>query len=543
MPLDAPQSPGKPISFLARSLIILFVAGCFAFGGFASELLTAADRGGTFQPVWLPAERWLQSDPPHPSAGGQTPHAEPTSAQWPESNTDSRNSTSAEKRTRDAPNPPADVESRPTEHACTVSASEDQPVNQDAADAASADAAWADGRLADNGLEGDGNFQGGRPCFPRYYSYWPGGWGSFSGHLEARADYLLWWGKGDHVPALATTSPVGTPRGQAGVLGQSTASILFGDDDLNERARSGARVTLEYWLCADRCTAIEASFLALGDQQTDFAASSLGAPILARPFYNVAFNNTLSARQDASLVAFTSAAVPGILTGSLDITDTTSFRSAEILLRRNWLCNRGGRVDFLVGYRYARLADDLRINEFQMSQDPQGLLPVGTTLASSDRFQTLDEFNGAELGLLAQWHRCRWSGDFLAKLGLGNTRARVSIDGATVITEPDQNPATYQGGLLALPTNIGTRNRNQFSMIPELGATIGYELTCRLRFTVGYSLIYWSKVARPGGQIDTNLNQTQFPPNTLVGAAQPQFRYATTDFWAQGLNLGLDLRF
>jgi len=79
--------------------------------------------------------------------------------------------------------------------------------------------------------------------------------------------------------------------------------------------------------------------------------------------------------------------------------------------------------------------------------------------------------------------------------------------------------------------------------MPELGVSLGYDLTCRLRATVGYTLIYWSNVARPGDQIDTELNASQFPPGELVGAPHPEFRFQTTDFWAQGLNFGLEYRF
>ena len=42
-------------------------------------------------------------------------------------------------------------------------------------------------------------------------------------------DYLGFWVKGNHIPPLVTTSPLGTPQNQAGVLGQPGTSILFGD--------------------------------------------------------------------------------------------------------------------------------------------------------------------------------------------------------------------------------------------------------------------------------------------------------------------------
>jgi hypothetical protein len=79
--------------------------------------------------------------------------------------------------------------------------------------------------------------------------------------------------------------------------------------------------------------------------------------------------------------------------------------------------------------------------------------------------------------------------------------------------------------------------------MPELGIAVGYDITCRLRVTCGYTILYWSKVVRPGDQIDTQVNPSQFPPGTLTGAPYPQFTPRTTDFWAQGLNVGLELRF
>ena len=368
----------------------------------------------------------------------------------------------------------------------------------------------------------DGYDCGGAYCFQPY-------WSPFQNRLELRSEYLLWWGKGDHVPALLTTSP----QGSGGVLGAAGTTVLFGDADLNDEARSGGRFTLDYWLCPDHCTAIEASYLCLAHHTEAFSRTSQGDPLLARPFYNVQ-----DGAQEASLIAAT-----GLWTGSVSMSETTNFQGAEVLFRHNWFRQCGSRLDFLFGYRYLQLDDDLRMDDTKTSTDPEGELPVGTILAQSDRFQTLNQFNGVELGMLGQWQYCCWSVDLLMKLGLGDTNSRVRINGSTTITEPDVAAATYPGGFLALPTNFTNSAHNQFAMVPELGATIGYDLTCRLRFTAGYSLIYWSKVARPGDQIDTTLNTSQLPPGTLTGAALPQFRYTTTDYWAQGLNLGLDFRF
>ena len=126
---------------------------------------------------------------------------------------------------------------------------------------------------------------------------------------------------------------------------------------------------------------------------------------------------------------------------------------------------------------------------------------------------------------------------------MGNTRSRVNINGSTTVTSPDQSPVTSNGGLLALPTNEGITEQNHFSVIPELGITLGYDLTCRLKATFGYSFVYWSSVMRPGDQIDTNVNASQLPPGTLSGVPAPERKAVLTDFWRQGFNVGLDYRF
>jgi hypothetical protein len=95
---------------------------------------------------------------------------------------------------------------------------------------------------------------------------------------------------------------------------------------------------------------------------------------------------------------------------------------------------------------------------------------------------------------------------------------------------------------LALDSNSDNYQPSELAFIPELGINVGHDITCRLRATFGYTLMYWSRVARPGDEIDTNVNGTQIPPDTLSGAALPQFKFVTSDYWTQGLSLGLDYR-
>jgi len=46
-----------------------------------------------------------------------------------------------------------------------------------------------------------------------------------------------------------------------------------------------------------------------------------------------------------------------------------------------------------------------------------------------------------------------------------------------------------------------------------------------------------------GDQIDLHVNPSLFPPPVPSGVLAPQFKFAATDFWAQGLQLGLDYRY
>ena len=195
------------------------------------------------------------------------------------------------------------------------------------------------------------------------------------------------------------------------------------------------------------------------------------------------------------------------------------------------------RIDLLAGFRYQRLDDSLSLT---------GTITTDG-LVSNDLFAARNEFHGAEVGFLTEWRCCRWSMETNLKVALGNTHSRVNIQGHS--TQNGQSPAAgTDGGLLALQSNIGEYNNNQFSVVPELSATLAYNLTQRLRLTAGYTFMYWSTVARVGDQIDTNIDPNQGPqfgtavPPAGLKPAPPQ-PLRMSDYWAQGVNLGLDYKF
>ena len=354
------------------------------------------------------------------------------------------------------------------------------------------------------------------------------------GPIEFHGEYLLWWTRGSRVPPLVTTSPAGTPRAQAGVLGQDT-TVLFGDEGLTDGVRLGGRFTLNYWFEPEACTGLEVSYTVVGEEMTSFGARSQGDPILARPYFNV--NTDV---QDARLIAFSN---PNVVEGAVAVNATTEFQSFEVLLRRMLTQDCNVRLEGLIGWRFNRLSDHLRIDESTVSTDSGGIVPVGTAFDLFDRFDTMNRFHGAEIGLLLEERRCNWTLDTSVKVAFGNTHSSVRIDGSTTTTVPGVAPVTSRGGLLALPTNIGLYEENRFSVVPEFGITLGYDVTCQLRATFGYTLIYWSNVARPGDQIDFGVNNSQFSGGALSGEARPEFNWATAGYWAQGMNVGLEYCF
>lgn len=392
----------------------------------------------------------------------------------------------------------------------------------------------------------------------------------------ARADYLLWWTRGSRVPALVTTS---TNQDDNGILGQPTTSVLYGDNRDASDARSSMRYSLGYWFdCCHTC-GIEFDYFDLGQYNNNFDQYSDGETLLARPLYSV-----LQSAQGAELVA-----KRDLVEGRIRVDADDYFQSYGVLLRKNICChepcrcdcgdglccgpddygcgdcggrrNRGSlrdifsglanaskrvsyRVDFIGGYRNYRLDDNISITENLETLNPHRGMPAGTTFDVQDTFRVKNEFHGGELGLITTVCRGRWSLELLAKMAIGNNSSIVNITGSTDVDRPGDDPVHYDQGVYALDTNIGRYHRDQFIVIPQFGLEVGYNLTCNLRAYCGYNFIYWAQVYRAAEQIDTNINTSYIPPaDDPQGPLAPAFSFTNSDFWAQGLNLGLEWNF
>jgi len=346
-------------------------------------------------------------------------------------------------------------------------------------------------------------------------------------------EYLLWWIKNDSVPPLVTASPPGTPRVAVGVL--PGATVLFGGSDVDNQERSGGRFTAGAWLDPEQTVGVEGSFFFLGERTVTYDTGfSPGVPLLARPVLNV-----VTGLEDAELVAF-----PGVLSGRVTIASASRLLGAEGNLIWNLRCRPTSRIDLLGGYRFLRLDESLGITE---DLTVLGGTTAGTRIIVADRFATRNEFHGGQLGVRASLWRGPWELALTAKAAFGVNLKEANIDGQTTFIPPGGGPVTQPGGLLALPSNIGHYREDRFAVVPEGVVQVGYHFTDRLLAFASYTFLYVSDVARPGGQIDRAVNRSQIPgidgPRALEGPARPAFLFDRSDFWSQGVSLGVRFSF
>ena len=365
-------------------------------------------------------------------------------------------------------------------------------------------------------------------------------------------EYLHWYQDGMSLPPLVTTSvDPNVAQANAGVLGQAPTRVLFGGNDVLDGSFSGHRIKGGLWLDKCHTWALAGDYFQIGMESESFFANSTGTPILARPFFN-ANPASGSPREDSELVAFANG--PAILSGAVGVVAESELKGAGIHLRRLRQCKQGcsnwygfgscgeycSRTEAMFGLRYMQLDERVRINENLNATAPQA-----GRFAITDQFRTNNRFNGIDLGWVYRETRGIWVLDTMLRMGVGMTRQRVSIEGSTVISGSGIDDGTFEGGLLTQTgTNIGSHKRDEFSIIPELNINLGCQLTDNWKAYIGYNFLYWSNVVRPGEHIDRQVNPNFLPPpeTPIAGPRVPGFAFDATDYWAHGINLGLEYR-
>jgi hypothetical protein len=214
---------------------------------------------------------------------------------------------------------------------------------------------------------------------------------------------------------------------------------------------------------------------------------------------------------------------------------------------RRWYGDGCVSVDGLFGYRFLQLNE--RVELFGRSQATGalgtfngGILPAGVTVFTRDVFRGRTEFHGAQVGGRVEWRRDMFTVTAFGKGGAGINVQTLNVDGSTTATGLGIT-RTAAGGVRALRTNIGRETNTDFSLIGETGIELGFQVTKNVSLRVGYNLLFWSDVLRPGNVIDPVMSFNQVPIDPSFGAAGAATRPATvfrsSDFLAHGLVVGV----
>ncbi len=315
-------------------------------------------------------------------------------------------------------------------------------------------------------------------------------------------------------------------------------NVFLGGGSVDTNPNAGFRITGAYR--GDARWGIEASGFYIPERTTSSSVSSTGQPgsiDLYLPFFDVHTN-----QENVTEISYWPE-----YRGSAQTTLSNDLGGGE--LNATWTLppQDGWRVDLLGGVRFLQLRESYTITTSSPYNPPNPVDIWNTT----DAFDARNRFLGLQVGARAAYDQGPWVGTIGGKLALGTMQQRVSINGYLETNDyNDYGPTQiFPGAYFALPSNSGDHTRNTFAVVPEITLNLGYRLTPQATVYVGYSVLYLSNVARPGDQIDRNINITQSvawgndPPATLIGPAQPAFSFNTTDFWAQTLSIGLVYRF
>ena len=261
------------------------------------------------------------------------------------------------------------------------------------------------------------------------------------------------------------------------------------------------------------------------------------------PFFNTA----------TGLEDFAEFICPTCFAGRIDVSTTSQLWGAETNLVANICRGCCYDIELLGGFRYMDLDERLSIVGSSTPFPGMFVLFNGGAFASpaitssTDSYHTYNQFYGGQFGARAEYRCCNAFLRITGKLALGDTHETVNVAGSTSLLNTPFGPAqTVTGGLFAQRGQIGSVSNDEFAVIPELEFKLGYHLTPRVTLTVSYNFLYWSEVARPGDQVNRNVNPAlvpsfaEFNPNAPI-LAVPSIK--STDFWAQGVAVGLEIKY
>jgi hypothetical protein len=405
------------------------------------------------------------------------------------------------------------------------------------------------------------------------------------------AEYILWRLKDTPLPESFVTLPVTTTG-----INQFNSSVNISNGSINYGGRSGARFTLGYWIDPATC----------GIENTGFWVEKRNNEVLNTQQVNQTLNltiiqNVVITSSTPGGLVFTPQQIPVTvsLPAVINVTASgsvipSSFWGDEMNVRSTKCYFGGLSVDFLAGFRYINLSEGVQLGQtttLQIAQ-PNGLFTAGlltpngtggftnlptipppiagvtTILAVNtvNQMMTHNNFFGANFGTSWDWaitDRIHFEG--YGKIGVGAMVESFTYTGGSAVTTAAV--AGFVPGATIPNLSFFNYGKTQYAVTPELNLKLGYQLSRCLRATIGYNFLYLSSVMRPGEQISFNpfnVNNTASATTTTTtttptGSAtnlnvagsnisvpssqQPIFAPTSSDFWAQGLTIGLEVKY
>ncbi len=364
--------------------------------------------------------------------------------------------------------------------------------------------------------------------------------------ITAQAEYVLWFLANSHdaVP-LATND----------FLGQVDTVVLGGIGDAEHAGRnpgSGGRFSLGYWFVEEnpwvrsgiRDAGGEATFFFVGQRSADLTIAEPAT--LVRPFFDV--NNR---RQSGFPVA-----APELAAGEINAHADFEVWGFELNGWKNAYYNWPGTnfaVDVMAGLRYLEANSHVDINSISVfnrtiaAGAPYASF-AGDQLQVFDSFAAHNHFYGGQVGVATHtWLLDTFMLDTSFRLALGDNHEELRIAGSQLRTFPGGATTTSNGGLLALPSNIGDHHHDRFAQVAEGDVKLAWPVLDHLTISTGFSAMYWNRVLRAAKQIDRNIDVSQIPNFPLAAGATPTglgapgVFFRQSDLWVLGISFGAEV--
>jgi hypothetical protein len=200
------------------------------------------------------------------------------------------------------------------------------------------------------------------------------------------------------------------------------------------------------------------------------------------------------------------------------ITLSDRLQGGEVDLRSIGWSSPCYQIDLVGGFRFLAFDEDLDITP---APSPLPLSPAGERGRGegAGSFGARNRFYGGDLGVAGGWHSGKYVLDVRGTVALGVMEETANLGGPLVVTE-----------------RLGSHSHSDFAAVPEVRVAIGRQLTTHLSGYVGYTFLYASSAVRAGDTIEPGT--APVPPGT-----HPAFTFHQGDFWAQGIDVGLELRY